>query len=99
MKSQFNKVYGGKYYSHSSRRGIIRKIGYFRYSRLIKRQKDTRILVILHLFYMDAWREIRVYLKNLSPYIYLLIVTCMKGCYDDKNGDRIVHCQLLTKLA
>lgn len=83
MESQSNRVYGGKYYAHSLRRGIARHLGRLRHYRLIKKQKDTRILVILHLFYMDAWKEICEYLKNLSPYNYSLIVTCMEGCYDD----------------
>jgi hypothetical protein len=83
MESQSHKLYGGKYYAHSKKRGLMRKLGQLSYCHLIKRQKDTRILVILHLFYMDAWKEIREYLKNLSPYNYSLIVTCMEGCYDD----------------
>lgn len=83
MNGVHNRIFGGKYYAHSMRRGIVRYMGKLRYSHLIKRQKDTRILVILHLFYMDAWKEIREYLKNLSPYNYSLIVTCMEGCYDD----------------
>lgn len=83
MELQHNRIYGGKFYAHSLRRGIIRYLGKLRYRRLINKQKDTRILVILHLFYMDAWKEICEYLKNLSPYNYSLIVTCMEGCYDD----------------
>lgn len=83
MESQSGKIYGGKYYAHSHRRSIARLCGQLWYYRLIKKQRDTRLLVILHLFYMDAWKEICEYLKNLSPYNYSLIVTCMEGCYDD----------------
>lgn len=92
----------GKYYAHSFRRGFTRLMGRLWYSRLIKKQKNTRILVILHLFYMDAWKEICEYLKNLAPYNYTLIVTCMEGCYDEdtlsdirsfKPETKIVKCE------
>lgn len=85
MESQSHKLYGGKYYAHSKKRGLMRQLGQLRYHYLIKKQKDTRILVILHLFYMDSWKEIREYLKNLSPYKYSLIVTCMNGFYDEET--------------
>lgn len=102
MEIKSNKVYGGKYYAHSLRRGIARYMGEIWYYRLIKKQKDTHILVILHLFYMDAWKEICEYLKNLSPYNYSLIVTCMEGCYDEdtlttikvfKPDAKIIKCE------
>jgi hypothetical protein len=85
MESNNNKVFGGKYYAHSLRRGFTRLMGKLWYFHLIKKQKNTRILVVLHLFYMDAWKEICEYLKNLSPYRYSLIVTCMEGCYDEET--------------
>ncbi len=104
MESQSHKLYGGKYYAHSKKRGLMRKLGQLSYCHLIKRQKDTRILVILHLFYMDAWKEIREYLKNLSPYNYYLIMTCMNGFYDEdtlisvqafKPDTKIIKCENL----
>ncbi len=85
MESISGKIYGGKYYAHTKRRSIARFFGKIRYYHIIKKQKDTRILVILHLFYMDAWKEICEYLKNLSPYNYSLIVTCMEGCFNEET--------------
>lgn len=73
----------GKYYAHSFRRGIRRLIGRLYHNRTIRRHKDTRILVILHLFYMPAWAEIKEYLKNLSPYNYSLVVTYTDGFSDE----------------
>ena len=88
----------GKYYAHSFLRGFKRFTGRLWYSRLIKKQKDTRILVILHLFYMDAWKEICEYLKNLNPYNYSLIVTCMEGYYDEKTLSAIKNFKPETKI-
>lgn len=83
MESISGSIFGGKYYAHSRRRRVARFFSTIRYNHIIKKQKDVRILVILHLFYMDAWKEICEYLKNLSPYNYSLIVTCMEGCYEE----------------
>ena len=52
------------------------------FARSIKRNKDTKILVVLHLFYMDSWPYIKRYLENLSPYNYDLVVTYTTGYYD-----------------
>ena len=79
------KVYGGNYHAHNILRNIKRRLGQLYYYRLLRKQRNTRILVVLHLFYMDAWKEICEYLKNLSPYNYTLIVTYMDGCYDDET--------------
>jgi len=38
---------------------------------------------------MESWPEICEYLKNLSPYKYDLIVTCMEGHYDETTLDRV----------
>ena len=90
-----------QYHSNVVWRTICRFAGRIIHQRIIKRHKDTRILVILHLFYMEAWPEIREYLKNLSPYNYSLIVTCMEGFCDEetissvlsfKKDVRIIEC-------
>lgn len=52
------------------------------YRHSIKRNKDSRILVILHLYYMDLWPSIKRYLDNLSSYQYDLVVTYVTGHYD-----------------
>ncbi len=37
--------------------------------------RNTKILVILHIFYPESWKEIKCYLNNLQIYEYDLIVT------------------------
>ena len=61
---------------------MMRVIGRIIFSRSIKQNRDTRILVVCHLFYMDAWPAIKQYLENLSPYNYHLIVTYTTGHFD-----------------
>ena len=56
-------------------RGIKRAIGRIRYKNMLLRNRDVKILVILHLFYEDSWKEIVEYLKNLDYYNYKLLVT------------------------
>lgn len=52
--------------------GLIRKfetaIGKFFNQGTIKKYENVRILVCLHLFYADAWKEVSDYLKRLNPY-------------------------------
>lgn len=48
----------------------------------IKQNRDTRILVVLHLYYMDSWPFIKRYLENLSSYNYDLVVTYVYEHYD-----------------
>ncbi len=98
MESISGRIFGGDYYAHSTRRSIARFFGIIRYYHIIKKQKDTRILVILHLFYMDAWKEICEYLKNLSPYNYSLVVTCMEGCYVESTLTAITKFKPETKI-
>lgn len=74
----------GRYYAHKYKRSMMRFFGKLFHYRLVRRNQNARVLVILHLFYMPAWAEIREYLKNLSPYNYSLIVTCMQGFYDEE---------------
>ncbi len=50
-------------------------VGQFLYKKTIEKNRKCRILVILHLYYMDSWPAIRKYLRNLSPYTHDLIVT------------------------
>ena len=69
---------------------------------LIAKNRDCRILVILHLFYDTAWPIIRKYLENLSCYHADLIVTVTEGCVREKTlreirmhypGVRIITCE------
>ncbi len=56
---------------------------------LYKKNKNARILVCLHLFYMHEWEAIKEYLDNLSCYNYDLIVTCVDGFYDEETLDKV----------
>lgn len=54
------------------------------WAKLFKDKRQRRVLVILHLFYMDAWPEIKRYLLTLLPYETDFIIT-----YTD-NSDKAV---------
>ncbi len=73
------------YKAHSFTRGIKRSISRKINAPLIKKNSNTRILVILHLFYMNSWKEIKEYLKNLDSYKYDLIVTYTSDMVDEKE--------------
>lgn len=75
----------GDYRPYSKWRAFLRERGIKHNAELIKKHADTRILVILHLFYMSSWKEIKEYLMNLDVYKYDLIVT-----YTDVNIDEKV---------
>lgn len=65
----------GGYHAHHIWRGIKRNVARILYRKKIKENGGARILVILHLFYMSSWKEIKEYLLNLRDYHYDLIVT------------------------
>lgn len=52
------------------------------FTRLLK-NKNARILVVLHLFYIEEWDIISRYLGNLDCYSYKLIVTLVENHYND----------------
>ena len=72
------------YYSHRHLRTAERKIAALKNSALIKKNKDRRILVVLHLFYPESWKELREYLLNFTGYNWDLYIT-----YPDMIADRI----------
>ena len=63
------------YHSRSLIRSAVRSAGQKKYRDLIKKNKNKKILVILHLFYPESWKEIREYLLNLKGYKWDLCVT------------------------
>lgn len=73
----------GNYRAYRLVRNIKRKLGLFFCSEMIKKNKNAKILVILHLFYMHSWKEIKEYLRNLDVYNYKLIVTYTSDSADD----------------
>ena len=85
-------------------RRIMRWLGRIRFARTVRSHQNTRILVILHLFYMSSWVEIKEYLKNLDAYSYDLIVTYTDAQIDEsvladikayKPGVRLIECENL----
>ena len=73
------------YYSHRQMRAVSRKTAAIRNARLIRKNKDRRILVILHLFYPESWKEIREYLLNFDGYNWDLCIT-YPDFLDEKPG-------------
>jgi len=66
-------------------------------AKLFKDKKQRRVLVILHLFYMDAWPEIKRYLLTLLPYETDFIIT-YTGNYDKAVLDSVKRFSKRTKL-
>lgn len=72
-----------RYYAHKLIRGMKRKFYKIYDRKVIERNSQARILVVLHLFYPDSWSEICEYLRNLDQYQWDLIVTYPSGKIDD----------------
>lgn len=60
-----------------------------KYASLIEKNKDARILVCLHLFYMQSWPLLSLYLENLKSYSFDLIVTYVDGMYDNLTLNKV----------
>lgn len=73
----------GGYFPHSEKRAKARRRGLEKHRALAEKNKNARILVVLHLFYMSAWKEIKEYLKNLDAYGYDLVVTHTDAIVDE----------------
>ncbi len=54
---------------------ILRQLGRIIYHKEIEQNKKAKILVHLHMFYAQAWSEIKEYLQNMECYNYDLIIT------------------------
>lgn len=72
----------GDYRPHSVSRGIKRSLASLFCGGLIRKNSSARILVVLHLFYMCSWKEIKEYLRNLDAYDYDLVVTYTSDVVD-----------------
>lgn len=53
------------------------------------RNREARIAVCLHLFYLDLWPIVRAYLENLSPYRWDLYVTYPDGLIPTSTLDAV----------
>ncbi|MBO7219011.1 MAG: hypothetical protein J6V40_03450 [Clostridia bacterium] len=69
---------------------VERKKYRLEYKDFIDSCNNKKVLVILHIFYMDAWVEIKDYLKNLDCYNYDLIVTYVDAFKKQKVLNDIV---------
>ena len=74
-----------KYYKKGLRRGAARLAGQHKYRALLEKNKDKKILVFLHLFYPESWKEIREYLRNFQGYSWDLCIT-YPDFLDDREG-------------
>lgn len=97
-KTGLKAIYEGDYYSLKKRRFILRYLGRILNFFKIKKNKNSKILVVLHMFYMKSTEEIIEYLKNLSCYNYDLIVTYMDGYYDMEYLNKFKEFKKDTKL-
>lgn len=70
-------------------RGFLRRLAEIRDAGLIRRNRDARILVVVHIFYIDSIPEIVQYLKNLRRYRTDLLVTTVEGPDAEEIGRRI----------
>lgn len=71
-----------RYKIEKTRREKERMIAKSEYNNIFEKNRDKKILVVLHLYYMESWKEIKEYLKNLESYNYHLIVTVIENHYD-----------------
>lgn len=79
----------GNYKSHKIYRFIKRKISFLINYKKIRKNKNSKILVCLHIFYIKSFKEIKEYLKNLEKYNYDLIVTYVDGYNDNDTLNEI----------
>lgn len=87
VDSQFNQNYKTK----TLARFLKRKINNIRFHKLIKKNKDAKILVYIHIFYIKSIPEIIEYLKNLEKYNYDLIISCNKNNYEKEITNTILN--------
>ncbi len=72
------------YESYKLRRFIKRKISKLINYHKIQKNKNAKILVYIHIFYKESVKEIIEYLKNLESYNYELIISTIKGVYNNE---------------
>lgn len=88
-KNYIDPQYDENYREYKISRYLKRNLGKILYHKQIIKNKNVKILVYIHIFYIKSIKEIKEYLKNLEPYSYDLIVTCTKGVYEKEITDII----------
>lgn len=64
-------------------------LGKRKYKAEIEKNKHARILVCLHLFYMDSWPLLAEYLSNLKAYNVDYVITYVDGLYDKETLKKV----------
>ena len=77
--------YRERKFKHTTRRFLSRLL----YAPSIKKNQDTKILVVLHFFYQYSVKELIQYLKNLDCYNYDLVVSYVEDNYHQEALDLI----------
>ena len=77
MKMKYKKY--GLFYS------ILRFISKLVYNKKIIKNSDKKILLHIHLFYADSWKEIREYILNIASYNHVDIIVTYTDELIDKN--------------
>ena len=67
------------YHRYAALRAVSRTVCEAVFCRLIRKNRETRLLVIAHIYYPEAADEMTEYLKNLRRYRYDLTVTVPEG--------------------
>lgn len=90
--------YDHNYKVRKIRRFIKRKISNVINFRKINKNKDVKILVYAHIFYVYSVPEIIEYLKNLGKYNYDLVITCTDNEYYNTICKQILEFKKDTKI-
>lgn len=85
-QTYMNNVYS----SHKLHKTISSYIGRVSKHSLIRKNKDVRILVCLHLYYTQSFNDIKLYLNNLSSYNYDLCITYTEGMLNTNTYNQII---------
>lgn len=86
------------YTPHNITCKITGHIGKMSMHKLIKKNKQAKILVCLHLYYTQSFSEIKLYLNNLSSYNYDLCITYTEGMLDSNTYKDIIKFKQNTKI-
>ncbi len=78
-----------QYHAWPVTRGFLRSFFEMTQAVRIHRSRSARILVIAHVFYIEAIPEMVQYMKNLRPYPWDLVVTTVEGPDAEETERRI----------
>lgn len=93
-----NIIYSGNYKEKRIIRKIKRNLSMLINIPYIVKNRNKKILVVLHLFYYYSFDEIKEYLKNINCYNYDLIITIPNNTYKDEIINKIKDFKYNTKI-